>query len=79
MTETQQQPIFLTLQLNLAQIDFIQNALGKLPTESGAWQVQQIINSQAVPQLEELQAQNTEVADTVDAPDTTSEIPTTVQ
>lgn len=60
MTEQAQQqndletPVF-NLSLSLDQISFIQGALGKLPTETGAWMVRQLIASQVSPQVEAFQ------------------------
>lgn len=51
--ETQQEQTVLTLELTLDQVNFVFGALGKLPTESGAWMIRQIIANQIQPQLPE--------------------------
>jgi len=60
-TQTQQvkeqQPISVNLNLTLEQINFVMGALGKLPTETGAWIVLQVIRSQAQTQIESLHPQ----------------------
>lgn len=48
----QQEPIFVTLSLNLEQVNFILNALGKLPTETGAWGLMQRVSQQVHKQLD---------------------------
>jgi hypothetical protein len=53
-TEQLQEPTVLQLTLNLEQINFVLGALGKLPTESGAWVLRQIIGHQAQQQIETL-------------------------
>ena len=54
--QTQQEPIIVGLTLNIEQINFILGALGKLPTETGAWLVRQIVVDQVNPQLESMQS-----------------------
>jgi hypothetical protein len=53
-TEQLQEPIVIQLTLNLEQINFVLGSLGKLPTESGAWVLRQIIGQQAQQQIETL-------------------------
>jgi hypothetical protein len=70
MTEQEQQtekqdPISIQLSLNLDQVNFILGALGKLPTESGAWIVRQIVGQQAQQQVETLQTETTKETPTV--------------
>jgi len=56
--ETQpQEPIVIQLTLNLDQVNFILGALGKLPTESGAWIVRNIVGQQAQQQVEALNSE----------------------
>lgn len=60
-TQTQQveqkEPIFISLNLTLEQVNFIINSLGKLPTESGAWIIRQIVGSQAQEQFDVIQSE----------------------
>lgn len=53
----QQEPIFISLNLTIEQVNFILNALGKMPTESGAWVVTQIVGSQAQEQFDVIQSE----------------------
>ena len=55
------------LSLSLEQISFIQGALGKLPTETGAWMVRQLIASQIGPQVESIQQAQKETSDSTEA------------
>jgi hypothetical protein len=55
--QVEQQPISVNLNLTLEQINFVMGALGKLPTETGAWIVLQVIRSQAQTQIESLHPQ----------------------
>ena len=65
-TEQKQEPIILQLTLNLDQINFILGALGKLPTESGAWVVRQVVAQQAQQQVQELtEKEDTETKETL--------------
>ena len=57
--QTEQQVPVLSFQLTVEQYYFIQNSLGKLPTETGAWIVRQILGAQAQPQLDALQPTET--------------------
>jgi hypothetical protein len=45
------QPVIFSLQLPVNQVEFILNALGDLPTKSGAWIVNQNIQQQVQKQL----------------------------
>lgn len=49
--ETQQEPIMVTLTLNLQQIQAVLNGLGELKTSAGVWPLQQYILQQAQNQL----------------------------
>jgi hypothetical protein len=49
-----QEPIVVQLTLNVDQVNFILGALGKLPTESGAWIIRNIVGQQAQDQLDAL-------------------------
>ena len=51
------EPIVVTLSLNLDQVNFILGALGKLPTESGAWIVRSVVGQQAQQQVDAIKAQ----------------------
>ena len=69
--QLEQQIPTVNLVLNLEQVNFVQAALGKLPTETGAWIVRQIIAGQVNPQVEALQAQQPEQTEpNTDAPET---------
>jgi hypothetical protein len=46
-----QEPILVTLTLNLVQIQTVLNALGEMKTSSGVWPLQQVILQQAQSQL----------------------------
>lgn len=48
----QQEPIQLTIVLNVDQVNAVVNALGKLPTEQGVWPLRQFIIAQAQQQLQ---------------------------
>ena len=50
-----QEPVFVNLNLTLEQVNFVLNSLGKLPTETGAWIVRQIIANQAQTQVDSMQ------------------------
>lgn len=50
----QQEQITISLYLTLEQVNFIINSLGKLPTETGAWIVRQIVSSQAQEQYDSI-------------------------
>lgn len=47
----QQEQVVVTLSLNVTQINFILESLGKMPTDTGAWIVRQIVATQAQSQL----------------------------
>lgn len=52
-----QEPIVVQLTLNVDQVNFILGALGKLPTESGAWIIRNVVGQQAQQQLDALKPQ----------------------
>jgi len=54
-TEVQEKPIVLNIQLNIAQINAVVDALGKLPTETGVFPLRQQIITQAEQQLATMQ------------------------
>jgi hypothetical protein len=60
-----QETINIQLTLNIDQVNFILGALGKLPTESGAWIVRQVVGQQAQQQVELLQSETTKETPTV--------------